>query len=121
MSSSPLIVLMALTSFVQLPGGALQAVKGNAVTDLLSRDEIAQAEVLLDRLPRTAETVALRGEIEYRKGNFDRANALYTEALRLNASTARAHFGLGKLAMAKLRAKQAVQELTRAIELGPNA
>jgi len=118
MSSSPLVI-MALTSFLVLPGGSLQALKSDTVTDLLSRDEFEQAEVLLDRLPRTAESVAQRGEIEYRKGNFDRANSLYTEALRMDARVARAHFGLGKLAMAKLRAKQAVQEMTRAIQLDP--
>ena len=117
MSSSPLTILMALTSFLMLPGGSLQAVKTGAVEELLSRDEYQQAEVFLDRLPRTAEAVALRGEIEYRKGNFETASSLYTEALRMDARAARAHFGLGKLAMAKLRGKQAVQEMTRAIEL----
>jgi len=103
-----------------LPGGSLQAVKADAVTELLSRDDFQEAEILLDRLPRTAGAVAMRGEIEYRKGNFDRANSLYTDALRMDAKAARAHFGLGKLAMAKLKAKQAVQEMTRAIELDPN-
>jgi tetratricopeptide (TPR) repeat protein len=119
MSSSPLIILMALTSFLVLPGGSLQAVQTNTVTDLLSRDEFQQAEVLLGRLPRTAESVALQGEIEYRKGNFDKAHSLYTEALRMDPKAARAHFGVGKLAMAKLKVKEAVQEMTRAIELDP--
>jgi len=114
------MILMALTSFLMLPGGSLQAVKADAVTELLSRDDFQEAEILLDRLPRTAGAVAMRGEIEYRKGNFDRANSLYTDALRMDAKAARAHFGLGKLAMAKLKAKQAVQEMTRAIELDPN-
>jgi hypothetical protein len=111
MSSSPLaiplIVLMALA--LQLP----------SVADLLTRDEVQQAEALLDKQPRTAESVALRGEIDYRKGNFDRAGALYKEALRMNAKTARAHYGLGKLAIGKLKTKQAIQEMMRAIELDP--
>ena len=111
MSSSPLaiplIVLMALA--LQLP----------SVADLLTRDEVQQAEALLDKQPRTAESVALRGEIEYRKGNFDRAVALYKEALGMNAKTARAHYGLGKLAIGKLKTKQAIQEMMRAIELDP--
>jgi aspartyl protease/tetratricopeptide repeat protein len=111
MSSSPLaiplIVLMALA--LQLP----------SVADLLTRDEVQQAEALLDKQPRTAESVALRGEIEYRKGNFDRAGALYKEALGMNAKTARAHYGLGKLAIGKLKTKQAIQEMMRAIELDP--
>jgi len=111
MSSSPLaiplIVLMALA--LQLP----------SVADLLTRDEVQQAEALLDKQPRTAESVALRGEIDYRKGNFDRAGALYKEALGMNAKTARAHYGLGKLAIGKLKTKQAIQEMMRAIELDP--
>ena len=111
MSSSPLaiplIVLMALA--LQLP----------SVADLLTRDEVQQAEALLDKQPRTAESVALRGEIEYRKGNFDRAGALYKEALGMNAKTARAHYGLGKLAIGKLKTKQAIREMMRAIELDP--
>ena len=111
MSSSPLaiplIVLMALA--LQLP----------SVADLLTRDEVQQAEALLDKQPRTAESVALRGEIEYRRGNFDRAGALYKEALGMNAKTARAHYGLGKLAIGKLKTKQAIQEMMRAIELDP--
>jgi predicted aspartyl protease len=111
MSSSllavPLIVLMAL------------ALQSPSIVDLLTRDEIQQAEALLDKQPRTAESVALRGEIEYRKGNFDRADALYKEALAMNAKTARAHFGLGKLAIAKLKTKQAIQAMMRAIELDP--
>ncbi|HYR85322.1 MAG TPA: aspartyl protease family protein [Terriglobia bacterium] len=111
MSSSPLtiplIVLMAL------------ALQSPSVADFLTRDEVKQAEALLDKQPRTAESVAFRGEVEYRKGNFDRAEALYKEALGMNARTARAHFGLGKLAIAKLKTKPAIQEITRAIELDP--
>ena len=37
----------------------------------------------------------------------------------MDPKTARAHFGLGKLAMAKLKTKEAVQELALAIELIP--
>src|SRR5206468_10016204 len=97
MSSSPLaiplIVLMALA--LQLP----------SVADLLTRDEVQQAEALLDKQPRTAESVALRGEIEYRKGNFDPAEALYKEPLAMNAKTARPPNGLGKHPMWKLKTK----------------
>ena len=66
-----------------------------------------------------AESVALRGELEFRKGHFDKADSFYREALRMHPKTARAHFGRGKLAMAKLKGKDAVQSLTRAIELDP--
>src|SRR3989440_10919512 len=123
MSSSPLVtvvvVFMALTSFWVLPGASAYPVQAGSVADLLLKDDIQQAEVLLGKQPRTAESVALHGEIEFRKGNFDKAAALYDEALRLDTKNARAHFGLGKLAMAKVKGKTAVAEMKRAIELDP--
>ena len=118
MSSSPLFVLMALTSFLVLPGGGIQT-PGGSVADLLLQDEIAQAEVLLNTQPKTAESIAFRGEIEFRRGNFDRAEALYKESLQTDSKTARAHFGLGKLAMTKLKRKEAVKAIRRAVKLDP--
>ena len=123
MSSSPLgvpvIVLIALTSFWVLPRAFPQGLDSSSVADLLLRDEIPQAEALLDRQPRTAGSAALRGDIEYRKGNFEKADSLYREALRMDSKTARAHFGLGKLALARLKTRQAIQDITRAIQLDP--
>jgi len=119
MSSSPLIVLMALTSLLVLPGAASQAAQTGSVADLLLKDELQQAETLLAKQPRTAETVALRGEVEFRKGNFAQADALYKEAVRMDARNARGHFGLGKLAMGKVKGKLAVEEMKKAIELDP--
>src|SRR5947209_8489336 len=119
MSSSPLIVLMALTSLLMLPGTAAQAAQPGSVADLLLKDEVPQAEALLAKQPRTAETVALRGEVEFRKGNFAQADALYKEAVRMDARNARGHFGLGKLAMSKVKGKLAVEEMKKAIELDP--
>src|SRR5437762_568899 len=119
MSSSTLIVLMALTSFLILPGSLPAAPQGRSVADLLLNDQIQQAEALLDKQPRTAESVAFRGEIEFRKGNFDRAESLYKEALKLDSKRARAHFGLGKLAMGKVKGKQALAELKQAMDLDP--
>ena len=110
---------MAITALRVLPGGTSQAIKSDSVADLLFKDEVQQAEVLLDKQPRTAEWVALRGELEYRKGHFDKADSFYREALRMDPKTVRAHFGRGKLAMAKLKGKDAVQSLTRATELDP--
>lgn len=119
MSSSPLLVLMALTSFLVLPGGSLQISKTGSVAELLLRDEVVLAEALLDQLPKSAENTALRGEIEYRKGNFERAQGHYNEALKMDDNTGRGYFGLGKLAMAKLKPKEAIKNLLRAIELEP--
>lgn len=120
MSSRPLLIIMALTSFLIMPGGSLKASQVNSVADLLLRDEVDQAEALLDKQPRTAETIAFRGEIEFRRGDFAKANSLYREALQLDDKTARGHFGLGKLALARLQGKAAVAELKRAVELAPN-
>src|SRR5215475_11033726 len=99
MSSRLPLIFMALTSFWFLSKTGFQA-KSESVADLLLSDEIEKAEALLDNEPRTAESVAFRGEIEFRRGNFATAENLYRESLRLNESTARAHFGLGKLALA---------------------
>ena len=114
MSSSPLIVLMALTSLLVVP-----IPQSASVGDLLLRDEVVQAEALLDKQPRTAQSVAFRGEIEFRRGHFEQAEAFYKGALKMDSKNARAHFGLGKLAMGRVQVKAAVKELMRAIELDP--
>src|SRR5262245_37534390 len=91
MSSRPVLVLMALGSFLVFPAAPQNA----SIADLILRDEIQQAESLLGKQVRTAQNVAFQGEIAFRKGNFDRAEALYREALKMDSRTARAHFGLG--------------------------
>src|SRR5439155_24286178 len=67
MSRSPLIVLMALTSLLVIPGSLPGALQTGSVADLLLRDEVQQAEALLDKQPRTAQSIAFRGEIEFRR------------------------------------------------------
>ncbi len=119
MSSSPLCILMALASFFASPGGRSQTPRPPSVADLLFKDEVQQAAALLDKQPKTAETTALHGEIDFRKGDFAGADARYKEALRMDPKNARAHFGLGKLAMGKAKSKQAVAEFKRAVELDP--
>jgi hypothetical protein len=110
---------MALTSFSFFPGSSLKAQKASSVEELLLRDDIQQAELQVSTGPRTARVVALQGEIEYRKGNFDQAAVLYRQALQMDPKSARAHFGLGKLSMAKLKASEAVESITKAIDLEP--
>jgi tetratricopeptide (TPR) repeat protein len=80
-------------------------------------DQIQQVESRLATAPRTAETAAFQGEVEYRKGHFEEADKLYRSALQMNEKTARAHFGLGKLALAKLKSADAVKLFSKAIEL----
>ena len=123
MSSSPLVVrpliLMALTSILVLPGAAFQAPTGNAIIDLIAQDEIDKAEALLNQQPPSAETSALRGEIEYRRGHLEMAELLYKASRAANPRNARAHFGLGKMALAKLRVKEAIRLFEDAIRLDP--
>src|SRR5215831_5934500 len=96
MSSRPVLVLVALSSFLMVPAAAQNASNGD-VSDLLLRDELQQAESLLDKQQRTPQNIAFRGEIEFRKG----------------------HFELAKLAMGRVKGKVAILELARAIELDP--
>jgi len=126
MSSRHLLVLTALTSLFlsglaegvgQSQVAARQASGADTLADLLLKDEIQKVETRLAGLPRTAENVAFQGEVEYRKGRFEQADSLYRAALQMNEKTARAHFGLGKLAMARMKAADAVKSFSRAIEL----
>src|SRR6516164_82694 len=119
MSSWLPLIFMALTSFWALPKGGFQTTKTDSVADFLLSDEIEKAEALLDKQPETAEGLAFRGEIQFRRGDFAKADTLYRQALRLNEKTAYAHFGLGKLALAKLNAKEAIVQFKRAIEIAP--
>jgi len=117
MSSRHLLVLTALTSLLLARGANSQAVRTDSFADLLLRDQIQTLQTRLATAPKTAETVAFQGEVEYRKGHFEEARALYRSALKMNERTARAHFGLGKLAMARMKTSDAVKSFNRAIEL----
>jgi len=119
MSSWLPLIFMALTSFLVLPGSALQGSKSDSVADLLLSDEIDKAEAALNKLARSAETVAFQGEIAFRRGDFVTAERLYRESVRMDEKSARGHFGLGKLALAKLKSKDAVSRFKRAVELAP--
>jgi predicted aspartyl protease len=110
---------MALTSFLVLPRPRFQASKPASVAELLLNDEIDKAEALLDQQPASATAAAYRGEIAYRRGDFSTADRLYREGIRLDNKTARAHFGMGKLALARLKNKEAMGSFKRAIELDP--
>ncbi len=119
MSSRPALVLMALTSFFILPGAAFQSQTADSVPDLIAQDELQKAEALLKDQAPSPEKSALQGEIEYRRGDFEKAGSLYAAALATDSRNARAYFGQGKLAMAKMRTKAAIRLLSRAVELAP--
>lgn len=90
-----------------------------SIADLLLKDEVQKAEAFLQSAPRSAENTAFQGEVEFRKGNFEKAESLYRSAIQMNEKAARAHFGLGKLAMARVKTKEAVLSFKRAMDLDP--
>jgi predicted aspartyl protease len=112
---------MGLLSILVLPGSAAQVATtgSDPIADLLAQDNVQKAESLLQTAPHTAKNVAYQGEVEFRKGHFAKAQSLYQSALQMDDKTARAHFGLGKLTLAKLKMKDALREFKRAIELDP--
>ena len=111
--------LFTASTSLFLIAGSPAAAQAPSISDLLNRDEIQQAESLLGKATRSAQNIAFQGEVEFRKGHFEQADALYREALKLDSKNARAHFGLGKLAVGRVKNKVAIQEFTRAIELEP--
>ena len=110
--------MSALTSALTVYAGP-QASPANNLRDLLIKDDIQQAEAILLRTPRSAESLAFQGEVDFRKGNFEKARTSYQAAVQMNEKTARAHFGLGKLALGKVNSKTALTEFRRAIALDP--
>jgi len=122
MSRRHLLVLSALTSFLTIHAATPQAPvrPAESIGDLLLKDDFQSVERRLQSAPRTAETLAYQGEVEFRKGNFEKARTLYQSALQMDEKTARAHFGMGKLALAKVKSKEALASFKRAIQLSPD-
>jgi tetratricopeptide (TPR) repeat protein len=99
-----------------------QALAVDSVADLLLFDDYLKAEALLDQRPAglsPAAVLAYRGEVAFRKGYFSAAEDFYRRALTTDQKTARAHNGLGKLAMAKLRIDEAIGHFDKAVSLDP--
>jgi predicted aspartyl protease len=119
MSRRHVLILVALTSSALAVCAGPQATPANNLRDLLIKDDIQQAEAILLRTPRSAESLAFQGEVDFRKGNFEKARTSYQAAIQMNEKTARAHFGMGKLALAKVNSKTALTEFRRAIALDP--
>lgn len=112
-------VVTAVASLLLRLDTVAQTKSTESIGDLLLKDDTQKAEALLKSSPRSAETIAFQGELEFRKGNFEGARTLYESAIQMNEKTARAHFGLGKLALARVKTKEAMQSFKRAIELDP--
>ena len=123
MSSNLPRVARALFLILTLPflGLAYQdmEVSLQGVSDLLLKDDFEEAAEILKGLVETADVFAFKGEIEFRRGRFEAAGSYYTRALELEENTPRAHFGLGKLRLGKMRLEEAIESLGRAVELEP--
>ena len=123
MSSNLPRVARALFLILTLPflGLAYQdmEVSLQGVSDLLLKDDFEEAAEILEGLVETADVLAFKGEIEFRRGRFEAAGSYYTRALELEGNTPRAHFGLGKLRLGKMRLEEAIESLGRAVELEP--
>ena len=80
MSRRHLLILVALASSLTVTVAvcaAPQAGPSPSVRDLLIKDDFVRAEAILQSAPRSADTTAFQGEIEFRKGNFEKARELY--------------------------------------------
>ncbi len=93
----------------------------DTVPSLLLADAIEEADLILEALTEDSDVLAFKGEIEFRRANFEEARAYYLRALDLDPNTARAHFGVGKLLMGKMRLTEAIDSLSKAVELEPDA
>ena len=124
MSSSPRGALRAIFLLLALPflGFSQQGAEApiEEVSSLLLADAILEAEAILDSLPEDADVLAFKGEIEFRRARFDASRDYYSRALGLDPDTARAHFGLGKLSMGKVSLGEAIDSLSRAVQLAPD-
>ena len=87
---------------------------------LLKEDDFEQAASVLSNQTEDPVVLALSGEVAYRRGHFEQAERLYHQAMDMDPNTARANFGLGRLALAKLKIDDAVAFFSRAIELDPD-
>jgi len=83
MSIRHLLILLALTPVLPSSTKAQTrpAAPGISIADLLLKDDIQKAEQTLQSAPRSAENIAFQGEVEFRKGNFEKAKSLYQSAI----------------------------------------
>lgn len=114
----------AILLFLALPlflfGQRVQQDPVELARDLLLEHRFEDAAAFLSNLPDEPDILALKGEIAFRGGLFREARTLYERALEADPETARAHYGLGKLALGKMQAAAAVELFRRAVQLDPS-
>ncbi len=84
---------------------------GQAMTEAAAAERAA---------PDQAETLALLGDVSFRRADFETAEGYFTAALAANANCARAHLGLGRLDLLHFRRVSALQHMVAAYSLNPN-
>jgi tetratricopeptide (TPR) repeat protein len=84
------------------------------------RQALAEAEVAERAVPGRAETIALLGDIHFRRADFEAADRDFTAALAIDPKCARAHLGLGRLDQLHFRRRAALQRIVTAYSLNPN-
>jgi len=90
---------------------------------LLSSNQLNDADYAakkaLEALPSSAVVHAAAGDVEFRSGNFAEAEKEYRAALKIDANSARAVFGMGRMLQMVSMNKRAKDNYTKAHQLDP--
>jgi hypothetical protein len=81
---------------------------------------LAEAAVAERAVPGRAETIALLGDIDFRRADFEGADRNFNAALAIDSNCAQAHLGLGRLDQLRFRRRAALQRIVTAYGLDPN-
>lgn len=84
------------------------------------RQALAEASVAERAAPGRAEIIAVLGDINFRRADFETADRDFNAALAIDPMCARAHLGLGRLDQLHFRRRAALQRIVTAYGLNPN-
>jgi tetratricopeptide (TPR) repeat protein len=83
-------------------------------------DENRAADILKSVESNPAQARLIEGLIEYRRGRFEEAKALFQEVLRINPDVAPAAAAIGRLELLEHHDAEAIRMLERALQLNPS-
>jgi len=97
----------------------------NLTRDSITRYQQMIADAITEDLQQTPKpdddaVYSSRASAYYQKGDFDRAIADFTEAIRINPNDAKAYYGRGKAYRAKGDVDHALADLREEIRINPN-
>ncbi len=81
---------------------------------------MAEAAAAERAAPDQAETLALLGDVSFRRADFETSEGYFSAAIAANPNCARAHLGLGRLDLLHFRRVSALQHMVAAYSLNPN-